>query len=142
MKIARKSKDNPTERMCNMARPLLKGMEGVFIPVKDPEIAAKWYGEKLGFTVLYMEEEAAVMQISEESQTVVCLVRTENHQPMKFPRNQFDVGKYYNFIPQNFDDTYRMLVENGVEVGPVGGEGTSRYFTFFDPDGNPLGVCQ
>jgi glyoxylase I family protein len=122
--------------------PLLKGMEGVFIPVKDPDVSAKWYGEILGFKVLYIEKEAAVMQIGEESQTVVCLVRTDHHQPMKFPENRFGVGKYYNFIPQNFDETYKILLEKGVKVGHIGGEGTSRYFTFFDPDGNPLGVCQ
>ncbi len=125
-----------------MTKPLLKGMEGVFIPVKDPKASAKWYSEKLGFKVVYMVEEAVVMEIGAASQTVVCLVRVENHQPMKFPSNQFGVGKYYNFIPQDFEETYSLVVENGVEVGPVGGEGKSRYFTFYDPDGNPLGVCQ
>jgi glyoxylase I family protein len=122
--------------------PLLKGMEGVFIPVKDPEISTKWYVEILGFKILYIEKEAAVMQIGEESQTVVCLVKTVNHQPMKFPENRFGVGKYYNFIPENFKETYKILLKKGVKVGPIGGEGTSRYFTFYDPDGNPLGVCQ
>ncbi|MGM0899513.1 MAG: VOC family protein [Bacillota bacterium] len=122
--------------------PLLKGMEGVFIPVKDPDISARWYGEMLGFKILYIEKEAAVMQIGEESQTVVCLVRTVNHQPMKFPENRFGVGKYYNFIPKNFEETYKILLEKGVKVGQIGGESTSRYFTFYDPDENPLGVCQ
>ncbi|KGM45639.1 VOC family protein [Neobacillus niacini] len=125
-----------------MTKPLLKGMEGVFIPVKDPGFSSKWYEDKLGFKLLYIEEEAAVMKISDVSQTVVCLVECSNHQPMKFPENNFGVGKYYNFIPQNFDETYRMLVKEDVKVGPIGGEGHTRFFTFFDPDGNPLGVCQ
>ena len=125
-----------------MTEPLLKGMEGVFIPVNDPSHSSKWYEDKLGFKLLYIEPEAAVMRISDESQTVVCLVKCRNHQPMKFPENHFGVGKYYNFIPQDFEETYKLLVEQGVKVGPIGGEGNTRYFTFYDPDGNPLGVCQ
>lgn len=125
-----------------MKKPLLKGMEGVFIPVSDPSQSSKWYEDILGFKLLYIEEEAAVMKISNESQTVVCLVKCSDHQPMHFPENHFGVGKYYNFIPENFEETHRVLLEHGVEVGPIGGEGSTRFFTFYDPDGNPLGVCQ
>lgn len=125
-----------------MTKPLLKGIEGVFIPVKDPGVSVKWYEEILGFQLIYIEEEAAVMRIHEQSQTVVCLVRTLNHQPMQFPENSFGVGKYYNFIPENIEETHKTLLEKNVKVNPIGGEGTSRFFTFFDPDGIPLGVCQ
>ncbi|MCP1123432.1 glyoxalase/bleomycin resistance/dioxygenase family protein [Bacillus sp. AFS018417] len=125
-----------------MSQPLLNGMEGVFIPVKDPKISAEWYEEKLGFKLIYIEREAAVMKIAEESQTVICLVRTVNQQPMKFPENNFGVGKYYNFISKDINEIYRLLIERGVKVNPISGEGATRFFTFFDPDGNPLGACQ
>jgi len=125
-----------------MTKALLQGMEGVFIPVKDPKLSAKWYEEKIGFTLIYIDEEAAVMQIAEKSQTVVCLVRTLNHQPMKFPDNNFGVGKYYNILSLDIEETHRLLVEKNVRVNSIGGEGTTKFFTFYDPDGNPLGVCQ
>jgi len=125
-----------------MTKPLLKGMEGVFIPVKDLELSAKWYEEILGFKLIYIEEEAAVMKISEQSQTVVCLVKTIKHQPMKFPENQFGVGKYYNFIPDDIEEAHRTLLTKNVKVNQISGEGTTKFFTFYDPDGNPLGVCQ
>lgn len=125
-----------------MTQPLLKGMEGAFIPVRDPERSAKWYAETLGFKLIHIEAEAAVMRIAEGAQTVICLVRTENHQPMTFPENRFGVGKYYNFIPGDIAETHRYLLEQGVHVDPMGGEGETRFFTFYDPDGNPLGVCQ
>lgn len=125
-----------------MTKPLFQGMEGVFIPVKNPESSAKWYEEILGFQLIYLEEEAAVMKIGEESQTVVCLVKTLNHQPMKFPENNFGVGKYYNFISTNIEESHTLLVERNVKVNQIGGEGNTRFFTFYDPDGNPLGVCQ
>lgn len=120
---------------------LLAGMEGFFIPVKNPEVSAKWYEEILGFSMVYQEEEAAVLRIAEVSQTVVCLVKTENHQPMQFPENNFGVGKYYNFIPRDLEKTYERLVAQGVQVNQIDGEGNTRFFTFYDPDGNPLGVC-
>ena len=125
-----------------MTIPIFKGMEGVFIPVKDPAISAKWYEEVLGFEIIYIEEEAAVMQIGEESQTVVCLVKTLNHVPMKFPENKFGVGKYYNFIPTDIEEAYKLFLAKDVMVNPIGGEGSTRFFTFYDPDGNPLGVCK
>ena len=125
-----------------MTKPLLKGMEGVFIPVKDLERSAKWYEEILGFKLIYIEEEAAVMKISEQSQTVVCLVKTIKHQPMKFPENQFGVGKYYNFIPDDIEEAHKILLTKNVKVNQISGEGTTKFFTFYDPDGNPLGVCQ
>jgi glyoxylase I family protein len=120
----------------------LNGMEGVFIPVKDPNFSAIWYAEKLGFKLVYLEEEAAVMRIGEDTKTVVCLVKTPDHEPMKFPDNNFGVGKYYNFLTDNIDETYRMLTELDVKVNHMSSEGQSRFFTFYDPDGNPLGVCQ
>ena len=125
-----------------MVKSLLKGMEGVFIPVKDVELSAKWYEEILGFTIIYIEKEAAVMRIAENAQTVVCLVRTPNHQPMKFPDNNFGVGKYYNFIPNDIEETHRYLAEKNVKVNAIEGEGSTRFFTFYDLDDNPLGVCQ
>jgi glyoxylase I family protein len=75
--------------LINLNKPLLIGMEGVFIPVKDPKLSAKWYEENLGFRINYIEEEAAALYISESSQTVVCLVKTQNHTPNDFPANKF-----------------------------------------------------
>ncbi|WP_455663349.1 VOC family protein [Pradoshia sp.] len=126
-----------------MTEPLFKGMEGVFIPVKNPVKSMKWYENILGFKQVYYEENAAVMKISEGSETVVCLVKMNDHQPMHFPDNSFGVGKYYNFIPSSpIEDVYAHLQAMNVEVGRLDGEGDTRFFTFYDPDGNPLGVCQ
>lgn len=96
----------------------------------------------LGFELIYIEEETAVMKIGEHSQTVVCLVRTLNHKPMEFPNNNFGVGKYYNFIPNDIEETYKILTENNVKVNPISGDDSTRFFTFYDSDDNPLGVCQ
>ncbi|MFD2924058.1 VOC family protein [Halobacillus naozhouensis] len=124
-----------------MVQPLMKGLEGAFIPVRDPARSAVWYEEILGCTPLYVEKEAVTMKLAEESQTVICLVRTPDHKPMEFPENHFGVTKYYNFLPEDIEETHRLLCERGVRVNPIGGEGSMRYFTFFDPDGNPLGCC-
>ncbi|MGI8314325.1 VOC family protein [Halobacillus mangrovi] len=82
------------------------------------------------------------MKLAVESQTVISLVRTPSHKPMVFPENGFCVGKYYNFIPTDLDLPYKKLIEESVKGDPIGGEGNTRYFTFYDPDGNPLGCCE
>ncbi|WP_077624473.1 VOC family protein [Sediminibacillus massiliensis] len=125
-----------------MTAPLLKGMEGAFIPVRNPRKSAEWYERILGFKQLYVDEEAVTMKISDKAQTVITLVRTPNHHPMVFPENEFGVGKYYNFIPEDIDKAHQFLKKHDVTVMPIGGEGETRFFTFFDPDGNPLGACQ
>ncbi|WP_155592266.1 VOC family protein [Lysinibacillus cavernae] len=125
-----------------MKESLLKGVEAIFIPIKDPELSAKRYAEMLAFKLLYIEEGAAVMKINEQSPTVVCLVKANQHQPLHFPDNHFGVGKYFNFISHNIEETYQFLVDHHVRVKALDGEGNTRFFTFYDPDGNPLGVCQ
>ncbi|MEK3975872.1 MULTISPECIES: VOC family protein [unclassified Psychrobacillus] len=125
-----------------MGTSLLNGVEGIFIPVKNPAVSAQWYETVLGFKLNYIEEEAAVMKISNNSPTVVCLVKVENYTPMKFPSNNFGVGKYVNFIPENIEKLYDELKNKGIAVKPLEGDEEKKYFTFFDPDGNPLGACQ
>ncbi|MGG4491265.1 VOC family protein [Metabacillus idriensis] len=123
-----------------MTNPLLKGIEGVFIPVSNIKQSVQWYKDKLGFKLLYIEKEAGVMRLSNE--TVICLVHTPNHKPMIFPENHFGVGKYFNFNTSNIEKTYRELIERAVKVNSMDEEDQTKFFTFFDPDGNPLGVCQ
>ncbi|WJQ83073.1 VOC family protein [Brevibacillus brevis] len=114
-----------------MAQSLFKGMEGVFIPVTDPGASAKWYEEKLGCRPLFVEEEAVTMRISDESSTVICLVRVENHQPMTFPENQFGVGKYYNFLPADIEAAHQLLTDWDVPV--LNEKKGKKLESFFDP---------
>jgi glyoxylase I family protein len=126
-----------------VTEPLFKGMEGVFIPVENPAASMKWYEDILGFKHIYCEDDAAVMRIGVESQTVICLVKTKDHQAMRFPDNSFGVGKYYNFIPAKpIEDVHAYLQSMNIRVERIDGDGDTRFFTFYDPDGNPLGVCQ
>ncbi|MTH97980.1 VOC family protein [Roseibium sp. RKSG952] len=125
-----------------MAHGLLQGVEGVFIPVSDPELSAAWYIEKLGCKAIFLEPEAAILRLSAQSPTVLGLVKARGELPVAFPDNDYDVGKFFNFLVDDFDRVRQTLEERDVPMGPVGGEGAFRYFTFFDPDGNPLGVCQ
>ena len=69
-------------------------------------------------------------------------METLDHVPMKCPENKFGVGKYYNFIPKDIEEAHKILLTKGVKVNSIGREGSTRFFTFYDPDGNPLGVCK
>lgn len=135
-------KTNCEMEVRKMKQSLFKGVEAIFIPIKDPKLSAKWYEEILGFMLQYIEEGAAVMKITQQSPTVICLVKAKEHQPCHFPDNHFGVGKYVNFLSQNIEETYLFLVDHHVQVEALEGEGDTKFFTFYDPDGNPLGVCQ
>lgn len=124
-----------------MSQSLLRGVEGLFIPVSDPQASAHWYASKLGCEPLFDEAEAAVLRLGNGSGTVVCLVKTSMALPVDFPENGFGVGKFVNFAVDDLDAVHALLVDRGVEVGPIGAEGSTRFFTFRDPDGTPLGVC-
>lgn len=67
--------------------------------------------------------------------TVICLVKAKEHQPLRFPEIYFGVGKYFNFMLHKIEETYQFLVEHDVKVNALGGEGKTK-------DGNPLGVYQ
>lgn len=125
----------------NVSNTLLRGVEGLFIPVSDPQASAQWYASNLGCEPLFDEEEAAVVRLGNGSRTVLCLVKTQMPLPVEFPQNCFGVGKFVNFEVDDLDRVHALLVDRGVEVGAIGAEGSSRFFTFRDPDGTPLGVC-
>lgn len=124
-----------------MSNPLFSGVEGIFIPVRDPELSAQWYAEKLGFKPLFKEAEAITMRIADGAGTVVCLGRAQNHQPMHFPPNDFDVSTYFNLKPIETQAAHRALKESGVQVSEMGGDEDFQFFSFFDLDGNRIGVC-
>jgi len=86
-------KTNCEMEVRKMKQSLFKGVEAIFIPIKDPKLSSKWYEEILGFKLQYIEEGAAVMKITEQSPTVICLVKAKEHQPCHFPDNHFGVGK-------------------------------------------------
>jgi len=120
---------------------LLSGVEGLFIPVSDPGSSAKWYQEILGCSIVMEEPGATVIRLSDHSPTVLCLVRTDAKVPVAFPENGFGVDKFMNFLTEDIEELHKALTEQGVRVGDIGSEGTARFFTFLDPDGNRLGVC-
>jgi len=124
-----------------VSKPVLSGVEGLFIPVSDPKVSCEWYQAKLGCQPLFQEENAAVLRLGNESGTVLCLVKVQTTLPIDFPENEFGVGKFVNFAVDDIEAAYETLLERGLSVGVIGREGNSRFFTFSDPDGNPLGIC-
>lgn len=61
-----------------MGTSLLNGVEGIFIPVKNPAVSAQWYETILGFKLNYIEEEAAVM-VMRKRNTLRFLIRMVIH---------------------------------------------------------------
>ena len=52
-------KTNCEMEVRKMKQSLFKGVEAIFIPIKDPKLSSKWYEEILGFKLQYIEEGAS-----------------------------------------------------------------------------------
>ncbi|MEK4171043.1 hypothetical protein MHI22_05655 [Lysinibacillus sp. FSL L8-0312] len=63
-----------------------------------------------------IEDGAAIMK-----NTVICLVKAKEHQPLRFPEIHFGVGKYFNFMLHKIEETYQFLVDPDVKVNALGG---------------------
>jgi hypothetical protein len=72
--------------------------------------------------------------------TIFTLVQSEAFEPRKFPKNDYEVEHYFNFLTPDPDALHRKLVNSGVNVTEMREIGYHRFFAFFDPDGNRFGA--
>ena len=66
------------------------------------------------------------MKITEQSPTVICLVKLRSISHVIFQTITL-VGKYVNFLSQNIEETYLFLVDHHVQVEALEGEGDTKF---------------
>lgn len=104
-----------------------------FLPVSDPEAAARWYSGTFGWPVLSIEDHAAVLQTSGSAKLTLMGPRSGiSAQPGL-------AWAPFNLIATDLDELCGRLNEIGGDVGEVNGDDeTCFWFTTKDPDGNTL----
>lgn len=103
--------------------------------VNDLARAVEWYKTKLGFKENFVAPNAYASLRHEEMGFRLDLHPTES--------NSKDVGfgAIHYFLAQDFDQAVETLKEKGVKVGAPKREGNSqRFVTFWDSEGNALGI--
>lgn len=103
--------------------------------VNDLARAVEWYKSKLGFTENFVVPNAFASLRHDEMKFRLDLHPTE--------ANSKDVGfgAINYFVAKDFDMAIAELQEKGVKVGtPKREGGSTRFVTFWDSEGNALGI--
>jgi predicted enzyme related to lactoylglutathione lyase len=105
--------------------------------VNDLSRAVDWYKQKLGFTEIFVAPNSYASLFHKEMNFKLDLHPSE--------ANSKDVGfgAIQYFVAKDFDKTVEALKSNDVKVGTPRQEGDSpRFVTFWDSEGNALGVIE
>ncbi|WP_343221399.1 VOC family protein [Ornithinibacillus massiliensis] len=118
---------------------LLYGV-GIFVPVTDLTRSKKWYMDMLGFELVHEDEPDAYTMKLGDRRVMICLVKCEQIEQPRFPKNNYAVDVYYNFHTDNVDAAYEDLLKKGANIGEIQNYDGIRGFDVRDPDGNRFGV--
>jgi CreA protein len=106
------------------------------ISVRNRDLSAKWYHEKLGFELIFHSDEAGWSEMQTKTEGVT-LGLGEQSDPA--PGNTVPV-----FGVANIEEARKILEKNGVKFDgdTETVEGMVSTATFYDPDGNALMLAQ
>ncbi|AST90778.1 MULTISPECIES: VOC family protein [Sutcliffiella] len=122
-----------------MAKELLYGV-GIFIPVSDLDKSTKWYEEMLDFELIHSDEPNAKTFRTCDGKVIFTLVKCENITQPKFPKNDYDVGVYYNFLTTDIDTIHQEMLAKDGNVSLIHDYGDVKGFSITDLDGNRFGI--
>ena len=112
-----------------------------YIPVMNVELSSKWYVEKLGAKLSYIDTDKAIINLAKQS---FFLVKANEDQSANF----YDCNGVERFSLTFEVDGLEALEllnkefkDNEIEVGEIEDRGhTGRNFVFYDLDGNKFDV--
>jgi catechol 2,3-dioxygenase-like lactoylglutathione lyase family enzyme len=120
-----------------MNQHFLQGIDTIILRVSDIDEAKLWYTSKLGLKKIYEDEKIRLVVLDTFSPTSLTLWETDE----KIAPNPKTVS-YPIFKTLNAKDAHNALKQLDVTTNDIITDHVVTYFTFFDPDGNMLEVCQ
>ena len=120
-----------------MRENILQGIDTIIIRVSNIYDAKKWYTEKLGLKNIYENPDLKLVVLDTSSPTSLTIWETEE----KIHANQ-QTSSYPIFRTPDAKEAHAELKERTVKVADLITDNGVTYFTFCDPDGNILEVCQ
>ncbi|WP_110929522.1 VOC family protein [Bacillus massiliglaciei] len=125
--------------MKHNASPIANKVNNVFIHVKDLQRSVNWYHELLGLSPVSEPVESPVYNIHVSGFTGLTL---DDHtfDPLFVLKPSDHV--LFNLYTENIDEAYDFINNKNVPiVKEIERIGEFAYFTFSDPDGNVLMIC-
>lgn len=115
----------------------LQGIDTIILRVSNIDQAKKWYTEKLGFNAIHEDELLRLAVLDTFSPTSITLWQTDEK-----IKNNPKTSSYPIFRTQNATTAHEELKKRGVKTEEIITDHVVTYFSFYDPDGNVLEVCQ
>jgi len=113
----------------------------IYLPVKEVNLSAEWYVEKLGAELSYQDEDKAIVNFANQS---FFLVKAAENQTANFldshGKERFSVTFEVNGL-EALISLHQELIEKGVKVGSIEDRGhPGNNFVFYDCSGNLFDV--
>lgn len=113
----------------------------IYIPVTDVEKSSKWYVNKLGAELGYIDDHKAILNFANQS---FFLVKAKAGQSANF----VDIHNEERFSAtfevdglEALETIHREFIEKEIKLGEIEDRGhAGRNFVFYDPDGNKFDV--
>lgn len=115
----------------------LQGIDTLILRVADIERSKNWFTQKLSFTVLH--EDAVHKLVVLDTHSAVSITLWQTDEPIHINSK---TAAYPIFRTANAREAHDHLLAQGVPAGEIITDHVVTYFTFHDPDGNILEVCQ
>lgn len=115
---------------------MLSGFSHVMMFVNDFDRALRWYQGKLDCKVMFSHAPHYAALQQEQAG-----VRIDLH-PSEAGGKDVGVGPMPYFKVENVDASLKALSARGIKIGEARSEGQHRFATFWDSEGNALGLLQ
>ncbi|TFE03550.1 VOC family protein [Jeotgalibacillus sp. R-1-5s-1] len=121
-----------------MSKSFIDQVHYIRIPVKDLEWSAQWYEDILGFQLLNITGERAVLKVN-EGPFLVILIPSGDETFAHFTidnRQEFIIG----FTSPELFQFHQHLLDHQVKTDDIKEDHGHSFFHFYDPNGNKLQV--
>jgi catechol-2,3-dioxygenase len=112
-----------------------------YVPVRNPNVSAKWYAENLGAEINYQDEDKAIMNLANQS---IFLVKAMQNESANFTDDKGNERFSLTFEVDGTESLYKLHGEFkslGIQTGDIEDRGhAGENFVFSDPDGNKFDV--
>ncbi len=120
-----------------MKNNFLQGIDTFVLRVADVKRSKNWFTQKLSFSVLYEDTIHRLVVLDTYSPVSITIWQTD--EPIHISNK---TAAYPIFRTADARQTHDHLSAQGIAVGEIITDHAVTYFTFHDPDGNMLEVCQ
>lgn len=117
--------------------PLFEGIDTIILRVKNLEKSKLWYKDKLGFKIIWEDIKLKLVVLDTGGKTSLTIWQTDKEITVDKETSAFPIFgvKDANLIKEK-------LTINEVKVDNIITDDHTKYFRFYDPDGNIFEVCE